>query len=98
MVEIAEGEVRDVELHDGSRLRLRKLERDYDPTHRLSALQVLNEAEHKGEVLTGVLYLNTEKPTFLDMLNLVEEPLATLPEHRVRPGREALEQIMEELR
>lgn len=97
-VEIPDGEVRDVQMHDGSRLRLRKLDRDYDPRNKLAALGALEEAEARDEVLTGVLYINTEKPTFLEMLNMAEEPLATLPEERVRPGREALEQIMEELR
>jgi 2-oxoglutarate ferredoxin oxidoreductase subunit beta len=85
-------------MHDGSRLRIRKLERDYDPTNRPAALQVLEEAEGKGEVLTGVIYLNTEKPTFLDLLNLSTNPLATLPQEAVRPGRAALEEAMEELR
>jgi 2-oxoglutarate ferredoxin oxidoreductase subunit beta len=97
-VEIAEGEVRDVELHDGSHLRIRKLNRDYDPTSRLAAFTALEEAERKHEVLTGVLYVNTEKPNFLEMLHLAEEPLATLPQAKVRPGREALDEIMEELR
>ena len=49
-------------------------------------------------MLTGVLYVNTKAPTFLDMLNMTEEPLATLPASVVRPGREVLEQVMEELR
>jgi 2-oxoglutarate ferredoxin oxidoreductase subunit beta len=97
-VEIPEGEVRDVELHDGSRLRIRKLHRDYNPTDRLAALTLLEEADAKAEVLTGVLYINTAKPTFTEMLNMADEPLATLPESRVRPGRAALEEAMEELR
>ncbi len=97
-VEIPEGEVREVQLHDGSRLRIRKLDRDYDPTSKLAALSALEEAEAKGEVLTGVLYVNPEKPTFLDLLNLGEEPLATLPESKVRPSQEVLDQVMEELR
>jgi 2-oxoglutarate/2-oxoacid ferredoxin oxidoreductase subunit beta len=97
-VEISEGEVRDVELHDGSRLRIRKLARDYDPTSKLAALAALEEAEAKGEVLTGVLYLDTKKATFLEVLDLVEEPLAMLPENKVRPPREVLETVMEELR
>ena len=58
----------------------------------------MHEADQKGEVLTGVLYVDTSKPTFLDMLNLADEPLATLPESRTRPPKEALDQIMEELR
>lgn len=97
-VEIAEGDVREVRLHDGSRLRIRKLGREFDPADRMAALAALDHAEASGEVLTGVLYLNTEKPTLLDLLNLSEEPLGTLPESRVRPGRAALEEAMEELR
>jgi 2-oxoglutarate/2-oxoacid ferredoxin oxidoreductase subunit beta len=97
-VEIPEGEVRDVEMHDGSHLRIRKLDRDFDPTDRLAALEALEEAERKEEVLTGVLYLNTAKPTFLDLLNLGDSPVSTLPESKVRPSREALDQLMEELR
>src|SRR3954451_17155058 len=50
-VEIPEGQVMDVQMHDGSHLRIRKLGRDYDPTSKLSALSVLAEAEAKGEVL-----------------------------------------------
>jgi 2-oxoglutarate ferredoxin oxidoreductase subunit beta len=97
-VEIAEGEVRDVELHDGSHLRIRKLHRDYDPTSRLAAVAAIEEAEKKHEVLTGVLYVNTGKPNFLEMLHLAEEPLATLPQSKVRPPKEVLDEIMEELR
>src|ERR1017187_7819333 len=97
-VEIPEGEAMDVRLHDGSHLRIRKLGRDFDPTNRIAALAAIEEARTKGEVLTGVLYVNTGKPTFLDLLNLAAEPVATLPESRVRPSRAALEEAMEELR
>ena len=97
-VEIGDGEVRDVELHDGSHLRIRKLHRDYDFTSRLAALTALEDAEKNHEVLTGVFYVNTEKPNFLEMLHMVEEPLATLPQSKVRPPKEALDEIMEELR
>jgi len=85
-------------MHDGSRLRLRKLEEDYDPTDKVRAITRMNEAKRDGEILTGVLYVNTQAPTFLDMLNLTDDPLATLPQSVVRPGREVLEQVMEELR
>ena len=56
------------------------------------------EAEKKHEVLTGVLYVNTGKPNFLEMLNIVDEPLATLPQSRTRPPKEVLDEVMEELR
>ena len=88
----------EVTMHDGSHLRLRKLEEDYDPTDRIAAIRRLNQSHEKGEVLTGVFYVNPQAPTFVDMLNITEQPLATLPESVVRPGREVLEQVMEEFR
>jgi 2-oxoglutarate ferredoxin oxidoreductase subunit beta len=97
-IDMAEGETQDVTLHDGSHLRLKKLDRDYDPTNKNAALNALHAAEAKGEVLTGILYVEQNRDTLLDMLNMVDEPLATLPVERVRPGREALDMIMEELR
>jgi 2-oxoglutarate/2-oxoacid ferredoxin oxidoreductase subunit beta len=97
-VAIPEGGVMDVLMHDGSHLRIRKLGRDFDPTNRLASMVVMEEAEAKDEVLTGVLYVNTSKPTFLEQLNMVDEPVGTLPESRVRPSLAVLEQVMEELR
>jgi len=97
-VDIPEGEVMDVEMHDGSHLRIRKLERTYDPTDRIAAEAVLEAAEAAGEVLTGVLYVNPNKPTFVEQLNMSEAPLTTLPQDKVRPTRQVLEQVMEELR
>lgn len=92
------GEVLDVAMHDGSRLKLRKLEEDYDPTNKAIALKRLAEAREKDEILTGIFYVDTKAPNFIDMLNLTESPLATLPESVVRPGREVLEKCMEELK
>jgi len=97
-VEIPEGGVMDVPMHDGSHLRIRKLDRDFDPTDRFAALKMLEEAEKKHEVLTGVLYVNTNKPTFLELLNLEEAPIATLPQSKVRPSKSVLDEVMEELR
>jgi len=96
--EIAEGEVKEVEMHDGSKLRIKKLGREYDPTSKFDALKMIEEANKNGEILTGVYYVDTGKPNFLDMLSIDEAPLATLPESRVRPPKEALDEAMEELR
>ena len=96
--EIAEGEVKEVEMHDGSKLRIKKLGRDYDPTSKFDALKMIEEANKNGEILTGVYYVDTTKPNFLDMLSIDEVPLATLPQSRVRPPKEALDEAMEELR
>jgi 2-oxoglutarate ferredoxin oxidoreductase subunit beta len=97
-VEYEPGTAYDVTMHDGSRLRLRKLEEDYNPTDKIQAMTRLMQAHENGEVLTGVFYINPKAPTFLDMLNLTDQPLATLSESVVRPSREVLEQCMEELR
>jgi len=97
-VEIAEGEVQEVEMHDGSRLLIHKLEHDYDPTDKLGAIKYLYEASLRKEVLTGILYVVNSKPTLTEQLRLVGQPLATLPEQMTRPSREALEQVMEEFR
>src|SRR6201982_3879312 len=87
------GQVYDVQMHDGSSLRLRKLHEDYDPTNRATAVKTLMEAEEKNEVLTGVFYINTAKPTFTDLLGMVDEPLATLPESLTRPPKSALDAL-----
>jgi len=97
-VEYDAGTTVEVTMHDGSKLRLRKLETEYDATHRIGAIQRLLEAHEKQEVLTGVLYVNPQAPTFLELLNMTEQPLATLPESLTRPSREVLEECMEELR
>ena len=97
-IEYDAGATVEVMMHDGSRLRLHKLEADYNPTSRIAAVQRLMEAHEKQEVLTGVLYVNPQAPTFIDLLNITEQPLATLPESVTRPSREVLEQCMEELR
>ena len=87
----------EVTMHDGSSLRLKKLEQEYDPTDKIEAVQRLMKSHAKGEVLTGVFYINAKAPSFIDMLNVTDQPLATLPESRTRPSREALAQCMAEL-
>jgi 2-oxoglutarate ferredoxin oxidoreductase subunit beta len=91
------GTTTDVQMHDGSHLRLRKLKSDWDPTDRISAMKALHESNDRGEVLTGIFYINTKKPNFIDLLNMTEEPLATLPESQVRPSKEVLEKVMQSL-
>ena len=97
-VDIEEGSVQDIEMHDGSHLRLHKLARDYDPTDRLNALTTIQSSKDAKEVLTGVLYLDAGRENFLELLNTVDEPLVTLPQSRTRPPRAVLDELMEELR
>ncbi len=96
-VDYDSGQVYSVEMHDGSQLRLRKLLEDYDPTNKANAVRTLMEAHEKDEVLTGIFYIDAQKETFIDQLNLVEDPLAALPESLVRPPKSALENLMANL-
>jgi 2-oxoglutarate ferredoxin oxidoreductase subunit beta len=93
-VEYDHGTTLDVKMHDGSSLRLRKIREDYDPTDKISAVRTLMEAHENGEVLTGVFYVNTEKPSFTDLLNLVDQPLSSLPQSVIRPSKEVLDKVM----
>jgi 2-oxoglutarate ferredoxin oxidoreductase subunit beta len=97
-VEYEPGSTTAVQMHDGSKLYLKKVAEDYDPTDKLAAQRLLHETARRGEFATGVLYIEPDKDDFVTLLNLADEPLAALPLERVRPGREALEEIMESLR
>jgi 2-oxoglutarate/2-oxoacid ferredoxin oxidoreductase subunit beta len=92
------GSTTNVKMHDGSHLLLRKVAEDYDPSDKMSALRLLHETTRRGEFATGILYIEPEKDDFIDTLNLVEEPLAFLPQDRVRPPKAVLDQLMDSLR
>jgi 2-oxoglutarate ferredoxin oxidoreductase subunit beta len=96
-VDYEPGTVREVEMHDGSRIVLKKLEEDYDPADPVVALQRLYRATADGQMLTGLVHLVPEKKSFIDLLHLTPEPLNTLPLSKTRPSREALDKIMREL-
>jgi 2-oxoglutarate ferredoxin oxidoreductase subunit beta len=97
-VEYEAGTTTEVKMHDGSRLYLKKVAEDYDPTDRNAALRTIRETGQRGEYATGILYIEPAKHDFTTLLNLVDEPLSTLPLERVRPGREVLDSIMESLK
>jgi 2-oxoglutarate ferredoxin oxidoreductase subunit beta len=92
------GTTREVSLHDGSRIFLKKVDYDYDPTDKAQAVRVLHETAARGEYATGLLYIEPEKRDFCGLLNLVDQPLAQLPLDRVRPSRDVLDEIMEKQR
>jgi len=97
-VEQEPGTAREVTLHDGSRIVLKTVGHDYDPTDKVGAMKQLMETARRGEYSTGLLYVEPDKDDFCSLLNLVDEPLAFLPIERTRPGKEALDEIMESLR
>jgi len=92
------GTTTEVKMHDGSRLLLKKLENDYNPTDKMQALKVLHETLRRGEYATGVIYVEPDKDDFITQLNLVDTPLAALPMDRTRPGKAVLDDVMESLR
>jgi 2-oxoglutarate ferredoxin oxidoreductase subunit beta len=92
------GTTQDVILHDGSHIRLRKLRADYDATDKMAAFSLLHEGQDKQEFLTGLIYVEPEKKDFLSLLNLPDRPLSIVADDKARPSREALGQMMEELK
>ena len=97
-VDYEPGTTQEVPLHDGSKILLKKLDENYDPTDRLQALRILHETARRDEFATGLLYVEPDKDDFIELLNLVDEPLATLTADRVRPPRKAFEEMMKNLR
>lgn len=94
-VDYEEGEAKEVTMHDGSTVILKKLEREYDPTNRSEAMRVLEEANTKQWLITGLIYINEELPSLIDIYNLIDKPLNRLDESRLRPGKETIEKVNE---
>ena len=84
--------------HDGSSLRLRKLDDDYDPTDRLAAQNYLQRQAAKGEVVTGLLYIEPDPDDLHASLDTVETPLNQLDAKELCPGHGALEKMNASLR
>lgn len=93
-----EGSVIDVTLHDSSRVRLRKLDATYDPSSQSGALQHIMAHQEQGEVVTGLLYLDTEDSELKEKMAMVEAPLNSLGLAELRPDMAALEKINASLR
>jgi 2-oxoglutarate/2-oxoacid ferredoxin oxidoreductase subunit beta len=93
--EMEAGEVREVTMHDGSTIILKNTEKNYDPTNRAQALQVLEEARQSNQLLTGLIYLDDSKAILSDQYNLIDKPLNRLTEKEMRPAPESLNKINE---
>jgi 2-oxoglutarate ferredoxin oxidoreductase subunit beta len=96
-VDYEPGSVQEVEMHDGSKIRLKKTERDYDPTDEINAMVTIKKAHANKEFLTGLLYINENKEDFTTIMNVGEAPLATLPESVTRPAKSVLDEVMAQL-
>lgn len=97
-VEYEPGSTTAVTMHDGSHLYLKKIAEDYDPTDKMAAMSLMHETIRRGEFPTGILYLEPDKEDFIEVLNMVEEPLAFLPTEKSRPPKSVLDELMAGLR
>ncbi len=83
-----------VEMHDGSLITLKKLAHDYDPSDMDCAMALLHEAAANGHFYTGLIYCRPDSTPFGEQKNLVDAPLATLPESVIRPSNAVFEGLM----
>jgi 2-oxoglutarate ferredoxin oxidoreductase subunit beta len=91
--EYEEGSVESLKLHDGSVIRLHKLSEDWNPLDRLSAMNAVQNAKAKSEILTGLLYLKPDSEELHDILETSYIPLNKLTKAELCPGSKALEAI-----
>ncbi len=96
-VDYEPGTVREVTLHDGSKIVLKKIDRDYDPTDHAKAVEVVGKALAEKQFLTGLFYINEKKDGLQASLNLQDASLASLTEAELRPGRDVLTKVMDRL-
>lgn len=88
-----EGTFREVEMHDGSMIKLKKLEADYDPKDRWHALNILEDAEKENYMVTGLIFVDTKSPSIFNLYDLPEQPLNRMVERQLRPSRETIDKI-----
>ncbi len=93
-----EGTTKQVKMHDGSYISLNKLAQDWDPLNRLSAMNAVQNARAKGEILTGLLYVNPDCSDLHQMLQTSDRPLNSLTKTDLCPGSEMLKEINADLR
>jgi 2-oxoglutarate ferredoxin oxidoreductase subunit beta len=88
-----EGEAMQVELHDGSHIVLRKINKDFNPTDRISAMSNLQKNNAAGEITTGLLYVDESLAEMHELNNTSSTPLVDLPYDKVCPGNDMLQKI-----
>lgn len=97
-VDYDHGTTKIIDLPNGSHLTLKKIDRDYDPTNRQAAFEVLHRARSEGSLLTGLFYINPDTVPFQDVMKLAETPLVQLSLSELRPSKTALDEVMESLK
>jgi 2-oxoglutarate ferredoxin oxidoreductase subunit beta len=97
-VEYQPGTATSVRLHDGSVVRLRKVAEDYDPTDRQAVADHLELHRHRGEIATGLLYVDKQASDMHDTSQTTDVPLSQLPFEKLCPGRAALNELQKSFR
>jgi 2-oxoglutarate ferredoxin oxidoreductase subunit beta len=92
------GTTRSVLMHDGSRVRLRKVAEDYDPTDRDTAYAYVRERQRAGEVVTGLLYLQPDSQDLHEQIETTDTPLYDLPYEQLCPGNAELQKLQARFR
>lgn len=92
------GSINDLLMHDGTTIRLHKLAKDWDPFDRWSAVTAMQRAREKGEILTGLLYMDNTSTDLHQLINTSDRPLNSLTQAELCPGSDLLAKINEGLR
>ncbi|MFL6375616.1 MAG: 2-oxoacid:ferredoxin oxidoreductase subunit beta [Pyrinomonadaceae bacterium] len=92
------GSIQELTMHDGSQIHLHKLEKDWDPQDRNSAANAIHHAKKRGEILTGLLYIDESSSDLHDLINTTDVPLNKLEKNALCPGSEALAKLNASLR
>ena len=96
--EYAAGTSVHVQQHDGSWLRLHKVDTSYDATHKIAAMNYIQEHQARGEVVTGLLYVDPQAEELHSTINTVATPFNKLGEAELCPGSAALAKLNASLR
>ncbi len=92
------GGLETITMHDGSRIRLRRVAQDYDPGNRAQAFSHVEECSRAGEIATGLLYLDTGVAEMHELAGTTEDSLSSLDYSRLNPGNEALAKLQQRWR
>ena len=97
-VEVPSGGYKEVQLHDGSYIRLETISEEHDVSDRVMALEAIHRADQNDKHVTGLLHFGEGMPTLDDTENLVDTPLSDLSEDMMRPSKESLEELLANFR
>ena len=96
--EYEKGSAMPVELHDGSKIVLRKVDENYDPTSRAISFKYLRDHFNAGEITTGLLYIDESRKEMHDLMGNTQTPLCELPLESLHPGADELKKIQNRYR